>query len=257
VSITKTDLLTAAKAIAQDNGADNATGLKLLLAGGHYDQAVDQALGILSQDRPNVRVYDYTVAATGFRFALSGGSAILPTSGLNAWVEGASSVLQVWHPYDATEQTDEPTDANTWRLRNLPSGVTALEFLVDQPATGDVIRIEYTSPHVVDDSDSAASSPRAGDLKALKLLTAAMILKLAANKFMQNTGNSGLPSDVVDRRSQADVCRSLAKDLLSHYQVLVGKAADPSQVGAASGFAELDVEPMHGWGTLWHPSARR
>ncbi len=256
MSIKTADLITAAKAIAQDHGADDAVGVKLLLASGNYDQAVDQALAVISRDLPNIRVYDYTVAAQGFLFALSGDDAILPTSGLDAWVEGGSLLNAVWYPYSAASQGSEPLDANTWRLRNLPGGVTGLEFLGVRPVADAVVRLEYAVPHILSVDDAADSSPRPGDLKALKILTASLVLTLAANKMLQNTGNTGLPSDVVDRRTQADVARSLAKDLRQQYMGLVGKG-DSESTGAASGFLDLDVEPSSGRGSLWHPSWRR
>jgi hypothetical protein len=256
VSIIQPDLIIAGKAIAQDAGADSATGVKLLLNTTDYDQAVDQALAIFSKDRPNRRVKDYTVVTAGFRFNLSGGSSILPTSGLDAWVEGGSAMHQVWWPYVTTNQTLEALDENDWRLTDQPNSITAIEFLQNRPKVGDVIRLVYAVPHSLDASTAASSSPKPGDLKALKVLTASLILVLAANKLMQNTGNTGLPNDVVDRRTQADVARSLAKDLRALYGSLVGQGSS-DQVGPASGFLDLDVEPIHGYGSLWHPSRLR
>lgn len=255
MSISKLDLITAARSIAQDNGADNSVGAKLLLSEGDYDGVVEQALAVFSTDRPNEYMYDYTVATAGFRFPLSGGSAVIP-SGVGAWVEGGSQVREVFYPWQDDVQNAQPIDANAWRVVQTPGRISALELLNIRAAVGEVIRIGYLVPHQLHATTAASSTPLPNDVGPLKLLTASFLLTFAANKLMQNTGNTGIPSDVVDRRSQADVCRSLAKDLMTRYMFLVGKGQTDS-IGAASGFLDLDVEPISGLGSLWHPSSRR
>lgn len=253
---TRTDLRAAAKQLAQDASVTGGTGLKLLLTDpGDYTLAIIQALPILGRDRPNLRVLDYTVLASAFRFGLSGAGAVLPSATLDAWVDGASQLVNVWHPYLVTSQGADPLDPNTWRVVTDPGPKTVLELLAQRAAVGDVIRFEYTSPWVLHEDNEANSSVRAGEWEALSILTASLVLQIAANKMAQNTGNTGLPNDVVDRRSQADVFRSLAKDLRTLYSTLVGHgpAAD---LTAASGQADLDVLPSHQRGFLWHPLDR-
>lgn len=383
MSITRNALRQAAKSVAQDSGpATNATGVQLLLSDpGDYDRAIDQALGQFASDRPNRRVKDYTVTATGFRFPLHGASSILPTdpaapslptvalaaagagnvdngshqwavtgvyaygetelsqpsaaltvvdkstngkvtvtisdpadvaslTGYNvyrtavggtvwkkvgfvvrtpttttyqdntadvslgveapqaslaqqpdAWIEGASSVASVWWPYTATNQGDTPMDGNSWRTVLDPGPVEVLEFVSDRASSGDVIRLEFLKPHVVDDDDPARSTIRRGDINAIVTLTAVMILTMAANKAVQNTGNTGLPNDVVDRRTQSDQFRSRAKELLTFYGTLVGKPTDKSDVKPQSGFLDLDMEPLSRFGGMggffFHPSRGR
>lgn len=249
---TRTDLRAAAKQLAQDASTTGPTGLKLLLTDpGDYNLAISQALPILGKDRPNIRVVDYTVLAAGFRFVLAGAGAILP-AGLDAWVDGASQLVAVWHPYLVTSQGDEPLDPNTWRIVTDPGPKTVLELLAQRAAIGDVVRFEYSSPWVLHEDNEASSSVRAGDWEALSVLSASLVLQVAANKLAQNTGNTGLPSDVVERRSQADVFRSLAKDLRTLYSSLVGHGP-AGDLGAASGVRDLDVLPSHNRGFLWHP----
>lgn len=179
----------------------------------------------------------------------------------DAWIEGASSIALIWWPYDVTSQGDLPLDSNSYRTRLDPGPIEVLEFVSDRPATGQIIRLEYDKPHVVDDDDPARSTIRRGDVNALITLTAAMILTMAANKAVQNTGTTGLPNDVVDRRSQSDQFRSRAKELLTFYGTLVGKITDASDLKAQSGFLDLDVQPVTSYGGmggyLWHPSRTR
>lgn len=96
-----------------------------------------------------------------------------------------------------------------------------------------------------------------GDADALAILVAAVILEMAAVKAVQNTGNTGLPNDVVDRRNQSDIFRSRSKEYLSMYKGIIGTLTGEMGPGAASGFADLDVPIFGNFGGLWHPSGRR
>ncbi len=85
----------------------------------------------------------------------------------------------------------------------------------------------------------------------LVTLAASMVLQLAAVKAVQNTGNTGLPNDVVDRRTQSDQFRSRAKELRDLYAVLAGKGGDKSSLSAVSGWGDMDTEFSDGRGFLW------
>lgn len=374
MSLTRTELRTTAKELAQDKGADTATGVKLLLTDpDDYNEAIKQALRQFERDQPNIRVVDYTVVTAGFRFPLFGPGNIVPnnpgqpaapvpdlvpqagivtvgahtwkvavaivegislpsvkstvvttsagnqqvdiqlptlpmngtgwyvyrtiagdsgshkqvgfqsgvggTSGIfrdniadgslgataptestafspNAWLDGYSDLRAVWWPYLAAQQDTDPLDENGYRTALAPNNVTNLEFLSDRPATGDVIRVAFTAPHTLDETDASKSSVRQALVEAVKVLTASVILQLAANKAAQNTGNTGLPNDVVDRRTQSDIYRSRSKELRETYHVLVGKGGT-SELHGASAIRDMDVEPLYPFGYFWHPSGSR
>lgn len=179
----------------------------------------------------------------------------------DAWVDGASVIDRIWWPYDVTSQGDQPIDNNSYRMRKDPGGVIVLEFVADRPAATQVIRLEFTKPHVVDDDEPDRSTILRGDVVALATLAASFILQLAANKAAQNTGNTSLPNDVVDRRSQSDIYRSRSTELLKIYNMQIGKGLDAADVKGQSGFLDLDVEPSYRFGGLggfvWHPSRTR
>lgn len=253
MSITKADLRTAAKVIAQDAGpGSTATGVQLLLADpGDYNVAVDQALAIFQKDRPNQKVFDFTVVTAGFLFVLDGAGEIVAD-----WIDGLSYFERIWWPFNAADQGSEPLDENTWRLRRTPVG-PCLEFLGFTAAVGNIIRLEYVTSHTIHESVAASTTLKAGDVEAMKVLAASLILQLTANKWLQNTGNTGLPNDVVDRRTQSDVAKSRAKELRDLYNAIVGKG-EARDLTAASGFKDLDIEPVSGrYGYQWHPSWRR
>jgi len=89
-----------------------------------------------------------------------------------------------------------------------------------------------------------------GDEEALAVLTGSVYLQLAAVKAAQNTGTTGLPNDLVDRRTQSDIFRSRAKELREHYNTLVGKGA-AADLAPASATKDLDVPDRWGLGRLW------
>lgn len=93
------------------------------------------------------------------------------------------------------------------------------------------------------------------DEAAFTLLSASMILQMAAINAVKNLGNTGLPNDVVDRRTPADIMRTLAKDLATRYGQLVGTTA--SGIKPASALIDFDLKPSHRLPYLWHGEARR
>jgi hypothetical protein len=243
VSVTRSQVIAAAKAIAQDPAT-----VPLLLNDSDYDLAVDQALAQFSADRPNRRVVHYTVSAPAFRFVLQGTGAILPSTGLDRWVEGGSLMLDVYHPYDTTAQAQNvPLDRNTWRVLREPT-LVVLELLAITPSSG-TLRLEYVTPHAVDAAQASATSIREADVKAFEILTAVKICEMAARRYVQNTGTSVFQAETVDRRSQSEVMAARAKDLLRVYHALVGK---DGEVVAAGGVRKLIVPTAHRRGRLWH-----
>lgn len=101
-----------------------------------------------------------------------------------------------------------------------------------------------------------ANTPMEGHAEALGALVGSQILLMAAIKAVQNTGNTGLPNDVVDRRSQSDIFNSRAKSLREQYNLLVGKAAT-ADMRPASAIKDLDVDGSSGLGLLWHSRRNR
>lgn len=256
MALTQVSVRDAAKALAQ-SGVTSGLGISVLLSEpGDYNLAITQALKTLDLDRPNRRLKDVTVSTAGFRFVLSGTGAVLPTTGLDQWIDGQSDLEGVYLPYDVTVQAQEPLDENAWRLVEFPDGTRpglAIELLEVSAAVGNVLRFVYRAPHVLHATDATLSTVRAADEQALVTIAAAWTLQMAANKAVQNTGNTGLPNDVVDRRSQSDIFRSRAKELRDLYATFVGKGSGQDLKGA-SAIKDLDVLPSHRSGFLWHPT---
>lgn len=379
--ISRYEIRRKGKALAQDGGPGNTPlGVQLVLNTTDWDTGILQALRIFDQDRPNIRVVDQVVAATGFRFVLAGTGVLSGLAGLDSWQDGFSTLQQVFSEWSTADQNRQPMDGNSWRIVRDPGGTIVLEWLESSALSGSTIRLQFTARHQLTEAPNTVANPtvaavaalsdpvaagnvdngnhswvytwitaqgetipspatgvlaiadktvngqvaitipyagadqgvigakvyrsQAGDVTPRKLvgtfygpggggvfvdnvadaslgaqppatntaggqnsvldtdeeplaiLTASMFLQMAAVKAAQNTGNSGLPNDVVDRRSQSDIFRSRAKEYRDMYAVLVGKGP-ASDIAPASGIRDLDVESGSGLGFLWHTASRR
>jgi hypothetical protein len=184
-------------------------------------------------------------------------SGALGLAGHDAWIYDATELNQVWMPYFAgispgiAVQGQSPVDENEWRIITEPGPIVMLEFENVSSTIGQTLRLEFSRPHVVDEDSAAYTSITPKYIEAFETLVAAVLLRMAANRYLQNAGSTGLPSDVVDRKSQSDQAASRAKDLMLLYKDLVG-AGEPR--GAASGFKDMNVLTQHNRGFLWHPT---
>jgi hypothetical protein len=183
-------------------------------------------------------------------------SGALGTGGLDAWSYDASSLDQVWMPYfggaSSSVQAQSPVDENDYRVVTEPGPLILLEFFSLASVAGQTLRLEFTSPHAVDEESVIYTTIAPKWVEAFQTLVAALLLRMVANRYLQNAGTTGLPNDVVDRRSQSDQAASRAKEYFALYSELVGG----SDVGraAASGFVDMDVLTQHNRGMLWKPS---
>lgn len=105
------------------------------------------------------------------------------------------------------------------------------------------------------------STVRQGDEQALVVLTASMVAQAVATRYVQNTGTTSLPGDVVNRNSQSEDMARRAKDLRAAYDRMIGAGAGAGAgAGGASGAQsaasttkEFDLEPAHGAGFFFRP----
>lgn len=252
MSITRATLRTKAQSVAQDPAN---TAKLLLTTPGDYDNAIDQALDTFKVDRPNRRVYHYTAVASTFRFVLLGSGAILPTSGLDKWIDGASRLDRVFVDYDVASDQNEPLERTQWRQRREPGPKDVLELNGIRPGVGRVLALEYFSPYQVHESTAAETSVLEGDQIALITLVAYHLCAMTSRRYVQNTGTSAFQNESVDRRTQSDIMASRAKELLARYGEMVGKGGGAEAGGsmAAAGIARrLSYESTgHRMGRLW------
>lgn len=225
-------------------------------------------------EAPNV-VAEPTLAPTA-AIATDGGPV---TSGAHSYVytyvtahgettpSPASNVVTIATPATAgqvrvTVQPSPDPGVTAVRLYRTVAGDTGNRLLVAQSTIGGPTSIGYVLVDNVADGSLGAAAPTSNtaggantvfdaDEDALSILTASLILQEAAVKAAQNTGNTGFPNDIVDRRTQSDIYRSRAKELRELYGSLMGVGAARNELGPASAVRDLDVPDRFGLGRLW------
>ena len=263
----RNSLKSSALAIAQEGGQGRVTLVQDPET--TYTEAIEIAEELFTLDVKNERTVDVTLTAAGWRYALSGGSALPGLAGSNVFTPGQSVMVDVTLPYSVASRLVTPLDRNEWRVDMGADGVAYLEFAEADGAIGDVLRMKFeNSKHVVHPTDDAQTTIPARYEQAFKVLTAAGILKIAANKAAQNVGSSMLPSDSVDRRGQADILRRQANDMFALYDRLMGKtptvATSTTSRGdgvttatqPAGAFREFDAVYSHPFGSMFHSRKR-
>lgn len=241
--ITLTNTRARAKQLAQDGGS-----LQLLLTDpGDYTEAVLQALRIFERDRPNIRVVDQAIATAGFRFVLFGAGVLSGLAGADVYVPGFTDIREVYAPWVVTTQNQDPLDRNDWRIVKDPGSKWILELTAMSLGVTDVMRLVFTGRHTVTDQATTVDD---SDEDPLVMLVASVILELAAVKAVQNTGNTGLPNDIVDRRTQSDMFRSRSKELREMYATAIGYGGTVAEIKPASAVKDMDVPTSHGWGFI-------
>lgn len=143
-------------------------------------------------------------------------------------------------------------DAGSRKLVGTLTATGGGGVLTDNVADGSLGAVAPTA-----NTAGGANTVLDGDADALAILAASVLLELAAVKAVQNTGNTGLPNDVVDRRNQSDIFRSRSKELREFYRTIIGTAVGEGGPGAASGFKDLDVPILSPVGAIWHTTGRR
>lgn len=154
------------------------------------------------------------------------------------------------------------------RVYRTIAGDTGSRLLVGEFAIGAPVNVGITVIDNVADGSLGAAAPSTNtaggtntvfdaDEDALAVLAASLILQEAAVKSAQNTGNSGLPNDIVDRRTQSDIFRSRAKELRETYASMLGLGANRAELGPASAVRDLDMPERYGLGRLWHGTGVR
>lgn len=150
----------------------------------------------------------------------------------------------------------EPGIIRTVVARSKIVGGSGLQWIVGSMATnGGIFRDNLTDASLVeiavatDDTAAGLNTVNDRDEDTLAMLVASIILQIAAVKAVQNTGNTGLPNDIVDRRTQSDMYRSRSKELRDMYATMLGYGP-AGTVKPASAVKDMDVATTHGWGFI-------
>jgi hypothetical protein len=172
------------------------------------------------------------------------------------WEEELGSPLSVEYPAadPLADETPQMLEQDDWEVFLAADG-TYLRFPAHRPATTENVRMMVNRPYVwVEATDPFIDTPPE-HFEAISYLGASESCLRLATKYGQKR-DSTITADVADRRSQADIYRSLAKDFRAEYERLLGTSKDKALQPSAFGL-DLDLEPPHGEGFLFHTRRTR
>lgn len=250
MALTRASLFTAAEAYVQDDAArithDPTTG--------DFGVAIERALEKYSHDRPREIVATASGDGSAIDFAL-------PTG----WVEGFSELKRVEYPFPpATGQrvpnvvfdADDASEPAEVRIVQATASAKKIRFMTLTPETGtDNILLEFTGLHTVHASDSASTTVRGSDERALALLVASYACEMIASKYAE-TKDATFSVDSVDFRSKSAEYAARARQLRKDYTSHVGGDPD-APGGVSSANIDWDVALQNGRDRLLRPSRMR
>ncbi len=172
------------------------------------------------------------------------------------WRQSGCAIESVEYPAASLANNEEPQmlEDEEYQVFRTKQGVW-LYFPNLSPSASEQVRLSYTRPYQWLESDDPLVDIAEEHFEAVSNLAASIACLLLATRYAQNTGST-ISADVVDRRTQADVYRSLAKDFRSAYKSLMseGEAGEgmPGQV-----IADIDYGYEVGADFLFHRKSTR
>jgi hypothetical protein len=176
----------------------------------------------------------------GFDYQITGGT-------WAAFVDGSSSITQLRYPVVAGDPAPPALDEEDFCVIRTPTGLY-LRFLGGiRPAATEKFWVYLTAQHTL--TAGTSSIPVAHDDALSDLAAHYACLMLAA--VYEQTGDSTMAADSVDRPRRADTYRTLAKTYRETYEEKLSLNAP-----AKAGFAVADLNPQFsggpGGGLLFH-----
>ena len=177
----------------------------------------------------DTRVYDIAdaVADTG------------ESSSVFVWLQDSSKLLNVWYPYDATEENREPLKFAYYALDKRNFGVDAetkdaLVFTADTPESSEVIEVLFTTLHDIP-SSGAITIPTEHVIAFADLVTGHYILSISS-EFLQHVRDY-ITADVVSNLSPTSDAQSVALQFIKNFYNHFGVTVD-NQQDASSGWVQ-------------------
>ena len=172
-------------------------------------KAVDKAVKEHSKHKPKIRVVDVTGTAT-FEYKC--------TTYLTYWKEGFSTIKTIEYPVDDTDETPDMILDEEMISNYRKSDGEYFRFLEDEPSATQTFRVNYTAPHVVDNSGSTIDY---NDEEAVEMLAASYFCLMLAAAY-SSTNDSTISADSVNHRSKAQEFRAQAKEYREKYFAHLG-----------------------------------
>lgn len=151
-----------------------------------------------------------------------------------AYVDGRSSITQIRYPVVVGDPAPPRVDDEDWVVVRTPTGLF-LRFLNGlRPSAAQKFWVYFTAQHTL--SGAASTVPPADDDALADLAASFACLMLSA--YYEQTGDSTIQADAVDRPRRTDTYRALAKQYRETYKEKLGL-----NVPTRAGFAVADLNP--------------
>lgn len=214
------------------------SGAKITTA--QLDRAIVEAVKRHNRLRPIEAIQDYAGDGTTFDFSV-------PTG----WVDSFSLVRAIEYP--AGRRPPVLLEAEDWQLYRSATTTVKIRLTSSTPAVGETVRVSWTKPHTVDQSQSTIP---AQDEEAVANLAAAVALRQLA-AYYANTVDATIQADSVNYRSKSSEYSKLAAELEQRYRDHLGIREGASELVAGGAFVDQDQQTTHGLDKLTHPNRRR
>lgn len=227
-----TDAITHAWRTLHDEGEEAA---EQLLTDTEYEAFLTEAAARYSGERPRTLVEDVTADGT-VDLALPAG-----------FVEGFSRLVRIETPAGTPIEY-----GRAWTERG-PSGMAIRWADRYQPASGDVVRLAYTSPRTWEATPGATTIPDA-DFYAVVALGASIAAEAIAAKYSA-TSEPIINSDVTNYRTKAQEWHAVARKLRERYADHLASTVATTEdtlLGATSGFLSWPTRTASGRRYLFH-----
>jgi hypothetical protein len=213
------------------------------------EACIKTALNQYSQDRPNLSSTD--VAGAGSRYyALTGGSPVI-----SDWIDDFSRVRLIEYPAAVVANNEMPQllDNSDWQQDYQAGGIKYLFLPNHSPASGETIRVLYTTPYQFSGDPEAADVP-ADDFLPISYLAACYCCRNIATKYSRTT-DSIIRADSVNHPSRAQMFAKRAKEYCELYAqhiagILASLDGDEAGLRPMSEWIDWDTRPR------WPPGRR-
>jgi hypothetical protein len=154
----------------------------------------------------------------------------------------------------SNSETPVQLDDDTFEIYTSQEG-SWLRFVELRPSASELIRINVAETYTWLEGEAPSIDTPSEDFEALCYLSASKCCHRIANKFGQKR-SSTLGADTADRKDQGEFYRRQARVYEKEYKMLLG--LDKEQViGASMTVLDLDLEPPHSQGFLFHGKRTR
>lgn len=221
----------------------------------YADGTTEVILGVQQSGSPTNTVSTYNGSAWSAYGTASAG--ILEVEAATpGWRSLMGRPTQVEYPAADVSANQEPQvlEDDQWDVYHDGDGAW-LHFRQHRPSSSETVRLRVRDPYLwTEKADPTVDTPPEHFEAICYLAASKGCMRLAARYGQKHS--STLNADVADRSRQGDFYKSLAKQYRGEYEYLLGMG-DETSVKPGMAVVDMDIEPPHGRGFLFHGKETR